>query len=1065
MKQLSTTFIQALADERVYLAFATVHLMDDTVLQLTNEEIWSGGFSYEEAVSSDDSFTAIGSAIMGSATLIINNIYDDYTDYDFTNARVSLSVGMMNTDQVLAIGEYRVDDTSYNGATIQLTLLDNMAEFDRPYSISTLTYPTTLSRIVYDACLNCGISAAHSAINFPNGGYTISTRPTDENVTFRDIISWSAALAGCFAKMNPAGELEFKWFDVNSLNAIDTTLPTFHPWETGDLYSSSGVHYLYSLTSQNICTDDVIITGITVRVKTEDNAETQSDVISFSYNSSGYVAGELENDGSEYIIIIENNSFITTANARTIVTYLGTQLVGLRFRKLNIYQVSDPSIEAGDVAIVTDRKLNSYKIFVTRNVFHIGSSQNIVCGADTPSRSNSSTNSEITKSYIEARKLFKKSMSATDDALNSAILAAQAAREAQESADSALTSARSANNSATSALTQLSVVEDVAGTLNWIRENADFVLTTDIKVNPTKVYFVYERGEFTPVISPDLNVNPAEEGWYELDVAASQSEYILAHLAVTDAGLWVLPFNTLAPHILKDSSDYDLVDSENNLLMDFSKDPQNSDGYKVLLASDGMTIYNSVGTAVANYGVTTTIGSALLRNVHIDSDAVYIRDGNTVLAKYGTTTVIGDASGYNTYIDTNGFYVRNGLINLAKYGSTTIFYALDGQTIAAEVGSNGLIVKKGSIQLGQKTSATDVTNNGTYIDTSGNMATSNIKAHGGTIGGFNISASGLRGTSDTNKVIVMKPGGWAFAAGGTTHESYADCPFRVSIDGALYSTSGNIGGWTINGTDGLYIDNTSSGALLTPDRLRVFKNSSTISNRVVMDATTTTAMMQFREFPVGGGTGKTLDVGKYDSNSWGITSNQAMNVTTEKSLNIYGVTGLSIGTSATSVIWGIDGAWIRPETNSGASLGHSNYRWAEVYCTRGAFNGSDLKEKSVIDDFDWKVDEFISGLKPIAFQRINNDKSISKRISLGFGAQDVARLSKDIGIGDLRMYEASIVETDENGETISHDYHGEEIDDSKLIWSLNYTEFIAPMILEIQRLMNRVKELEDRLNG
>lgn len=568
-----------------------------------------------------------------------------------------------------------------------------------------------------------------------------------------------------------------------------------------------------------------------------------------------------------------------------------------------------------------------------------------------------------------------------DSASQAADRAWDHADEANQAATEAKESARSANNSANNALVQLSVVEDVAGTLRWISEHGDYVETEDDHVVSGTVYFIYQNGYYVPIAQPNPSANPSQEGWYVLDVTESQAKYIMAHLAVTSAGLWVLPVNQLAEHPLVDSEGDQIVDSSENPIVDFSEDPQHASGYKVLISggtSDpnfpiGLSIYNDEGALIANYGTTTTIGST---------------------------------TGYNTFIDATGFYVRDELTPLAKYGQTTIFYEPGGQIVAAEIGSTGLVIKKGSIQIGSKTSASDVTNSGTYIDASGNMATSNIKAHGGTIGG-----------------------------------------------------------WTINGTDGLYYDNTSSGSLLTPARLRVFKNSSTISNRVVMDATTTTAMMQFREFSVGGGTGKTLDVGKYDSNSWGITSNQAMNVTTEKSLNIYGTTGLSVGTSATSVIWGVDGAWIRPETNSGASLGHNSYRWKEVYCTRGAFNGSDLKEKSVIDDFDWKVDEFISGLKPIAFQRINNDKSVSKRISLGFGAQDVARLSKDIGIGDLRMYEASIIETDENGEKIAHDYHGEEIDDSKLTWSLNYTEFIAPMVLEIQRLMNRVKELEDRLNG
>lgn len=78
---------------------------------------------------------------------------------------------------------------------------------------------------------------------------------------------------------------------------------------------------------------------------------------------------------------------------------------------------------------------------------------------------------------------------AAESAQDSADSAAEAAIEAWNHADEAQQGAVSANNSANSALTQLSVVEDVAGTLNWIREHGSFVQTTDVTVQENTVYF------------------------------------------------------------------------------------------------------------------------------------------------------------------------------------------------------------------------------------------------------------------------------------------------------------------------------------------------------------------------------------------------------------------------------------------------------------------------------------------------------------------------------------------------------------------------------------------------
>lgn len=421
MKSLSAEFRQKLYNnERDYLAFADITLADSTFLSLTNSEIWSGGFSYEEAVSGDDTFSAIGSVIIGSATLIINNIYGTYSEYDFTGAEVVLYLGMQLSTELekFKIGTYTVDDTNYNGATIRLSLLDNMEQFDRPYSSSTLAYPATLDVIVRDACSKCGILL--DTYNFPHKTYEITTRPNDESITYREVLSWCATVAGCFAKCNPDGKLELKWFDQASLEALADIIDggVFNPWNVGTVYSGglfnpwnvgtaydggefsdeSGVHYITALYKQDIAIDDVVITGVSIPVKDEsDNA--QQSIITYSTGTSGYV------------VELSENPFITKSNAQTIINWLGTQLIGLRFRKLDVSIASDPSIESGDVGIVIDRKQNVYPTLITRTNFSVGATQTVVCGASSPSRNSSTRFSSTTKSYVEARKLLKQEKS------------------------------------------------------------------------------------------------------------------------------------------------------------------------------------------------------------------------------------------------------------------------------------------------------------------------------------------------------------------------------------------------------------------------------------------------------------------------------------------------------------------------------------------------------------------------------------------------------------------------------------------------------------------------------
>lgn len=414
-------------NQRNYLAYADVTLESGTVLNLENEHLLTGGFDREDSISSDESFSALGSAAIGSASIVINDMDGSYADYDFTNAKVVLYValdipeGNSTRNEKIKLGTYTVDKPSYRGNAITLTLLDYMEQFDRPYSDSTLAYPASLYTIVDDACTKCGVTLG--TWDFPHKNYMIPTRPDDEAITFRDVISWAAAVAGCFARCNADGHLELKWFNQAALEnrqgydggVFDSASPyatgdtlnggTFSPWTTGSVADGGEftddipIHYIYGLFSQNMSVDDVVITGVRIIVKNDDVSSASGTII--------YMAG-----AEGYVIEVSDNDFITSGNAGEIVTWLGQQLIGLRFRKATVTHGSDPSIEAGDVGILWDKKGQEHPILITRVTFGIGSSQTIACGAETPSRNSATQYSAATKAFVANRKALRKERTA-----------------------------------------------------------------------------------------------------------------------------------------------------------------------------------------------------------------------------------------------------------------------------------------------------------------------------------------------------------------------------------------------------------------------------------------------------------------------------------------------------------------------------------------------------------------------------------------------------------------------------------------------------------------------------
>ena len=426
MKNVSSEFREKLNNgNRNYIKSAKITLKDGTELNLTDKVFWNNGVKIEDATSNQNSFD-IGSVIIGQLTLNINNMYDDYSDYDFTDSKITnVTVGMKLSNDVvesLQYGQYTVNETSYNGSIIALTAYDNMYKFDQPYSKSTLSYPATLLQIVQDACSKCDVQLG--SFDFSHSDFVVQNRPEDESITFRNILQWVAQISCCYCKIDPQGRLIFGWYDTDILENMfllnggnflnwESTKDTvsggsFNPWTEGELISggdfsaSSDYHLINSFNSLTLATDDVVITGVKVveEVDGEEGVETKT-----------YQSGT---DG--YVLSVEGNKLIQEAGM-TVVGFLAEKLIGLRFRSFTASTLSDPTIESGDIAILTDRKGNTYKTIITSNIFQPGNFQNISCGAETPARKSATRYSQATQIYVDYRREIQKERTEREKAL------------------------------------------------------------------------------------------------------------------------------------------------------------------------------------------------------------------------------------------------------------------------------------------------------------------------------------------------------------------------------------------------------------------------------------------------------------------------------------------------------------------------------------------------------------------------------------------------------------------------------------------------------------------------
>lgn len=193
-----------------------------------------------------------------------------------------------------------------------------------------------------------------------------------------------------------------------------------------------------------------------------------------------------------------------------------------------------------------------------------------------------------------------------------------AAIDAQGDASAARASAARANTAAGDALAQLSTVQDVIGTVTWLAEHGSFEPTRDAAVDPDKTYYVRTlpvgalladhlgRGIVTdagaqlvaaarampdgwlylPVAEPvDADIG----SYYELTVGEAVSHYVASHLALTDAGLWVM---------------------------------KDSEGYRVLVANDALRVVDPEGHVVSVFGEQIVLDSS--RPQRIGGDGAFV---------------------------------------------------------------------------------------------------------------------------------------------------------------------------------------------------------------------------------------------------------------------------------------------------------------------------------------------------------------------------------------------------------------------------------------------------------
>lgn len=343
-----------------------------------------------------------------------------------------------------------------------------------------------------------------------------------------------------------------------------------------------------------------------------------------------------------------------------------------------------------------------------------------------------------------------------------------------------------------------------------------------------------------------------------------------------------------------------------------------------------------------------------------------------------------------------------------------------------------------------------------------------VTATGGTIGGWTMESSKLYAGDGTNlkTVAIQAPNSsnlYVFAAGGTSHDSYADCPFRVTKAGKLYATDSVITGsiTTIDSPYKTVLDNGSlqlfyEDALCGTVNTKYFSNASTPGISLRVEDGGKYIMFSHADDSYGSGYALDyiLDYGwSYEEGSTKLTNARHTFVTSAVFIDrtflmqpyflggylVEGpfLKGCDLYGNVTEEIMGVSEEVLYLGSN------HRNtvIRGSTVYLKNTSTTvTSDRNAKNSIEVLPDAYETFIDALEPVRFKY---NEGTSGRYHVGYIAQDVEAALTAAGLSTMDF--AGYVDISKSGEL-----------------GLMYDEFISLLHLKIKKLEQRIAAFENK---
>ena len=366
----------------IQVADITVNGVNES-FSVAENEIVQGSLSIDR-YSVSNSKIEVGSAVAAELTLKLKNDDGKYDNTVFEGAEVFVKIGIKKWDahrwenaviHWIPCGYFTIDEPPRALSTIAISALDRMILFDKTVDISKLSFPMTVADLLNKICTICGVTLATDITRLPNKDYQITAYPEGQDLTYRTLLQWCAALTGTCAFMNYDGNLELKWYEQTDL--------TISPSER------------YNSDMQE---NDVAITGIYFK----DAANTE------------YIAGT-----DDYCLDLSSNGLLQD-NVQVVLDTLYVSLKGFSYRPYTATIKSAPYIYPMDMIHYEDAKGEVHDTIITNVTFGMNLSTSIAGKGETTQKQKYSQGGGLTKQQAtileKLRENLDKAMTAKEQA-------------------------------------------------------------------------------------------------------------------------------------------------------------------------------------------------------------------------------------------------------------------------------------------------------------------------------------------------------------------------------------------------------------------------------------------------------------------------------------------------------------------------------------------------------------------------------------------------------------------------------------------------------------------------